>query len=48
MKLYLTHEQFAGLADIGIGYYGQIGVGTSQMSIDILIKVCKTTHLPMD
>ena len=34
----LTREEFAELADISAGYYGQIEVGTSQMSIDTLIK----------
>ena len=41
----LTREQFAELADIGVGYYGQIEVGTSQMSIDTLIKVARTSRL---
>ena len=44
-KLGLTREQFAELADIGAGYYGQIEVGTSQMSIDTLIKVSRTSRL---
>ena len=35
----LTREEFAELADISAGYYGQIEVGTSQMSIDTLIKI---------
>ena len=35
----LTREEFAELADISAGYYGQIEVGTSQMSIDTLIKL---------
>ena len=47
-ELGLTREQFAELADIGAGYYGQLEVGTSQMSIDTLIKVSKTMHLPME
>ena len=45
-KLGLTREQFAELADIGAGYYGQIEVGTSQMSIDTLIKVSRTPTPP--
>ena len=44
----LTREQFAELADIGAGYYGQIEVGTSQMSIDTLIKVARTSRLPIE
>ena len=44
----LTREQFAELADIGAGYYGQIEVGTSQMSIDTLIKVSRTSRLTME
>ena len=44
----LTREQFAELADIGTGYYGQIEVGTSQMSIDTLIKVARTSRLSME
>lgn len=47
-KLHLTREQFAELADIGAGYYGQIEVGTSQMSIDTLIKVAKASRLSME
>ena len=47
-RLGLTREQFAELADIGAGYYGQIEVGTSQMSIDTLIKVSKTSRLSME
>ena len=44
----LTREQFSELADIGAGYYGQIEVGTSQMSIDTLIKVARTSRLSME
>ena len=47
-RLNLTREQFAELADIGAGYYGQIEVGTSQMSIDTLIKVSRASHLTME
>lgn len=47
-RLNLTREQFAELADIGTGYYGQIEVGTSQMSIDTLIKVSKASRLSME
>ena len=44
----LTREEFAELADISAGYYGQIEVGTSQMSIDTLIKLSKTSQLSME
>lgn len=47
-RLGLTREQFAELADIGAGYYGQIEVGTSQMSIDTLMKVARTSRLSME
>ena len=47
-RLGLTREQFAELADIGTGYYGQIEVGTSQMSIDTLMKVARTSRLSME
>lgn len=47
-ELGLTREKFAELADIGAGYYGQLEVGTSQMSIDTLIKVSRAMHLPME
>ena len=47
-RLGLTREQFAELADIGARYYGQIEVGTSQMSIDTLIKVSRTSRLSME
>ena len=46
--LKLTREQFAELADIGAGYYGQIEVGTSQMSVDTLIKVARASRLSME
>lgn len=44
----LTREQFAELADISVGFYAQIEVGTSQMSIDTLIKISKAMHLSME
>jgi len=44
----LTREQFAELADIGTGYYGQIEMGTSQMSVDTLIKVSRASRLSME
>ena len=47
-ELGLTREKMAELADIGAGYYGQLEVGTSQMSIDTLIKLSQSMHLSMD
>ena len=47
-ELGLTREKMAELADVGTGYYGQLEVGTSQMSIDTLIKLSQSMHLPMD
>lgn len=47
-ELGLTREKFAELADIGTGYYGQLEVGTSQMSIDTLVKLSRAMHLPME
>lgn len=47
-ELGLTREKFAELADIGAGYYGQLEVGSSQMSIDTLIKISGAMHLPME
>ena len=44
----LTREKMAELADIGTGYYGQLEVGTSQMSIDTLIKLSRSMHLSME
>ena len=44
----LTREKMAELADIDPGYYGQLEVGTSQMSIDTLIKISQAMHLPME
>ena len=44
----LTREKMAELADIGSGYYGQLEVGTSQMSVDTLIKLSRSMHLPME
>ena len=46
--LNLTREQFAELEDISASYYGQIEVGTSQMSLDTLIRVSKTSRLSME
>ena len=36
-ELGLTRDKMSDLADFGSGYYGQLEVGTSQMSIDTLI-----------
>jgi len=47
-ELGLTREKMSELADIGAGYYGQLEVGTSQMSIDTLIKLSKSMHLSME
>lgn len=47
-ELKLTREEFAELADISPGFYGQIEVGTTQMSIDTLIKITSSMHLPME
>jgi len=44
----LTREQFAELADIGVGYYGQIEMGTSQISVDTLIKLSRASRLSME
>ena len=41
-ELSLTREQMAELADIGVGFYGQLEVGTSQMSWT-LQKKCSDT-----
>lgn len=48
MELKFTREKMSELADIGAGYYGQLEVGTSQMSLDTLIKLSRAMHLPMD
>lgn len=47
-ELGLTREKMSELADIGTGYYGQLEVGTSQMSIDTLIKLSRSMHLSME
>ena len=47
-ELGLTREKMSELADIGTGYYGQLEVGTSQMSVDTLIKLSRSMHLPME
>lgn len=47
-ELGLTREKMSELADIGTGYYGQLEVGTSQMSIDTLVKLSQSMHLPME
>jgi transcriptional regulator with XRE-family HTH domain len=47
-ELGLTRERFAELADIGAGYYGQLEVGTSQFSVDTLIKLSQAMKLPME
>lgn len=44
----LTRERMSELADIGTGYYGQLEVGTSQMSIDTLVKLSRSMHLSME
>lgn len=47
-ELGLTREKMSELADVGTGYYGQLEVGTSQMSVDTLVKLSKAMHLPME
>ena len=47
-ELKLTREEFAELADLSVGFYGQLEVGTSQMSIDTLIKISKSMHVSME
>lgn len=47
-ELGLTRDKMSELADIGSGYYGQLEVGTSQMSIDTLIKLSHSMHLSME
>lgn len=47
-ELGLTREKMSELADIGSGYYGQLEVGTSQMSIDTLIKLSRSMRLTME
>ena len=47
-ELGLTRDKMSELADIGSGYYGQLEVGTSQMSIDTLIRLSRSMHLPME
>lgn len=47
-ELGLTRERMSELADIGSGYYSQLEVGTSQMSIDTLIKLSHSMRLPME
>ena len=47
-ELGLTRERMSELAVIGTGYYGQLEVGTSQMSIDTLIKLSRSMHLSME
>lgn len=47
-ELGLTRDKMSELCDIGSGYYGQLEVGTSQMSIDTLIKISRSMHLPIE
>lgn len=47
-ELGLTREKMSELADIGSGYYGQLEVGTSQMSVDTLLKLSGAMHLPIE
>lgn len=47
-ELGLTRDKMSELADIGSGYYGQLEVGTSQMSIDTLIKLAGSMHLSFE
>lgn len=47
-ELQLTREQCAELADISPGFFGQLEVGGSQMSLDTLIKLSKCLHIDME
>lgn len=47
-ELHLTREQLAELADISPGYYAQLEVGSSQMSLDTLIKLKSSLHVSFE
>jgi len=47
-ELKLSREQFSELAGISASFYGQLEVGTSQMSIDTLVSLSKALHLPLE
>ncbi len=47
-ELGLTREKMSELADIGTGYYGQLEIGTSQMSLDTLLKLAQAMHVSAD
>lgn len=47
-ELGLTREKMAELANIGTGYYGQLEIGTSQMSLDTLMKLAQAMHVSTD
>lgn len=44
-QLKLTREKIAELSDISPRYYANLETGTSQMSIDTLIKLSKSLHI---
>lgn len=48
LRLNLTREQFAELADISPSFYGQLEVGGSQMSLDTLLKISSSLHVDME
>ena len=47
-EIKLSREQFSELAGISSSFYGQIEVGTSQMSIDTLVNIAHALHLPLE
>jgi len=47
-ELGLSRERMAELADISTGYYGQLEVGSSQMSLDTLMQLSRSMHLSTD
>ena len=47
-ELGLTREEFSEIAGISTGYFSQLECGNSQMSIDTLVKLSRSMHLPLE
>lgn len=47
-KFNLTRERFSEIVELSPVYIGQIERGERKMSLDTLVKVAKSLHLPLD
>ena len=47
-KLNLTREKFAEIVDLSINYLGQIERGEKKFSVETIVKIANSLHIPLD